>query len=152
MATFRGQDGTVFATGIGGTLAETDEVAEMVSWSLTLPREKLDISVMGDASKKYRLGMKDWSGTIRCRLEYGDATQKTLVDEALVNDPSAFTFRFAIGSTGTATTPRTKAFTPQKYFQGAGYIELSNIGAEISSIDDIEFNIIPAGDLTITWA
>lgn len=182
MATFRGQDGGVFirigtdnntgglpAKGAGpdptarlkpdadadmdgpsGT--EVDAVAEVMSWSLTLPREKLDVSVMGDASKRYRLGMKDWSGTIGCRLDGGDRRQRSLINQALANNPQAFTFVFYVNRDGSGNTSLTNPVDAAKYFRGDGYVELSNVSAELSSIDDVEFNIIPAGDLTIEWA
>ena len=169
MATFRGQDGAVFIAkgdnsqtapfgdsvvpdpAAGGT-GDVHAIGEVMSWSLTFPREKLDISVMGDASKRYRLGMKDWSGTIGCRLDGGDMYQKQLIDQALANNPDIFTFVFYVNRTGAGTTASTNPPESTKYFRGNGYVELSNVGAELSSIDDVEFNIIPAGDLSIEWA
>lgn len=129
MATIRGMDGSVT---VGGSA-----VANVTQWSLTAPREKLDASVMGDSSKTYKLGMKDWSGQVTCRFDYGDTTgQKAILDAALAASPTALAFEFVTESSGTT-------------FSGSAYPELQNAAAALSQIDEIQFNLIPAGDLTV---
>lgn len=131
MSTYRGMDGSV--------QVDASTVAEVVGWTINAPRDRLEDTVMGDASKTYKVAQKDWSGQMEVRFDYGDtAGQKALVDGALANNPAAMAGQFHIDAT--------------KYFAGSFYPVLDEVRADKGEIVGARISIIPAGDLTITWS
>lgn len=130
MATYRGQDGSV--------TVDAGTVLEVKSWTLTVARDLLEDTAMGDTSKTYKAGLNDWSGTIECHLDYGDTTgQKILIDNILASSGSTIALELLIG-TG-------------KKFVGTAVPTSMNTGSELTSISGVSFNFQAAGALSISW-
>lgn len=58
MATFSGNAGQVKLT--------TNQVAEVLEWSLSESANTIDDTVLGDTSMTHKAGLNSWSGSINC--------------------------------------------------------------------------------------
>src|SRR6266850_1468252 len=92
MATYKGEQGYVALS--------TNAVGEIKSWECSLRQDSLDVSVMGDAFRRVRGGIKMGSGRAVAQFDYGDTYQKALADAIFTdNGTTLANARFYIDST-----------------------------------------------------
>ena len=81
MATTTGNDGVITVDGTA--------IVELRGWEVEENADRLEDTVLGDANRTYKAGLKDVRGTIDCRYDKADAGQTPLV----VGDEPALVLR-----------------------------------------------------------
>lgn len=132
MATYQGRFGKV--TRAGAT------VGQVTQWSAQAPRDKVEKRVLGQKSKTYELGQIDFGARVTVEFDKGDSAQSAMLDDCLADNPAAAAYELCVDASGT-----------KKFSISARPILLS-IGAERQNNISAEFELVPAGDLTVDWS
>lgn len=80
MATYEGSNGAVKLLSGSGTATA---VAQVRSWTVTVARDTVEDTAMGDGYRTYKKGLQNWSGTMD--IVYDDSTSAE-VNEAISPD------------------------------------------------------------------
>lgn len=83
MANYQGNNGTVKIKSGSDTLTA---VADVRSWSITVTRDTVESTVMGDDFRTYLKGLQSWSGSME--IVYNDS-ENTIVETAINPDTDA---------------------------------------------------------------
>lgn len=83
MASYEGSNGAVKLLSGSGTATA---VAQVRSWSITIARDTVEDTSMGDSYRTYKKGLQNWSGTMD--IVYDDTTSAE-VNEAISPDTDA---------------------------------------------------------------
>lgn len=83
MASYEGSNGAVKLLSGSGTATA---VAQVRSWSITVARDTVEDTSMGDSYRTYKKGLQNWSGTMD--IVYDDSTSAE-VQEAINPDTDA---------------------------------------------------------------
>jgi hypothetical protein len=130
VATYRGQEGFIALS--------ASTVGEIKTFDVSLRQDSLDVSVMGDEFKRVRGGLKHGSGRASAQFDYGDASQKALVDN-IVSDPGTTlaTARFHIDGT--------------KYIEGDILITEASPKGAYNTIFMLDLTFDFSGQYTVSW-
>ena len=83
MATYKGQDGVFQAIDpVGGTLAS---VSNLKSWEISQESESIETTVMGNTSRTFTTGIKNWTASCEVLYDLDNAVQADLVVGATVD-------------------------------------------------------------------
>jgi len=139
MANYQGTSGSVKLVSGTGTAAA---VADVRSWSVTLTRETVESTAMGDDYRKYLKGLQSWSGSME--IVYNDTSNAELSEAMNPDNDNAVVVDFffdevgAAGSKFTGTVIVTSFAVTNSYdglatatveFQGTGAPTAAKIGS-----------------------
>ncbi len=99
MATIRGEEGSVEFANTGGESGNATVVGTR-SWSLSITKETLDVSVHGDSFRKFVGSMISGSGTVELVYDNAQATQGTFLEDVITTGDTADA-TFELFTTGT---------------------------------------------------
>lgn len=99
MANYQGNNGTVKIKSGSDTLTA---IADVRSWSLTVTRDVVENTAMGDDYRKYLKGLQTWTGSME--IVYTDS-ENAIVDTAMNPDTdNAVTVEFYADAVNTTTS------------------------------------------------
>ncbi len=75
MATHTGSEGTVKL----GTVGSDTAIGEIRSYTITENADTIEDTTMGDTSRTYKVGLKNFSGSVECYFDETDASQDSMV-------------------------------------------------------------------------
>jgi len=116
----------------------SNSVAEIKNWEATPSRRVLDKTVLGNAAEANTLGYPSWSGRAEAHLDYGDAKQKTFIDQVKANtDPSAVALTLVVNEAK----------------QLWGDVVLSNVAitSELGALVMVSFDFTGTGVVSPNW-
>ena len=135
MAFFRGQQGSVKFDDAGVSLST---IASTRSWSLTVEKESLDTTALGDTYRGNVGGLISGSGT--CEVLYtassADETNAFIKNVNSTNDSGAAAFELYLDTSGT------------KKISFAGVITSAEYSATVGEIEVITINFVTNGTIT----
>lgn len=99
MANYQGTSGSVKLVSGSGTAAA---VADVRSWSVTLTRETVESTAMGDDYRKYLKGLQSWSGSME--IVYNDTSNAELSEAMNPDNDNAVVVDFFFDEVGAATS------------------------------------------------
>lgn len=136
MAFYRGQQGSVKFDDAGSAAAA---IASTRSWSMTVEKESLDTTAMGDTYRANVGGLIGGSGT--CELLYtassADETNVFIEHVNTTNDGGAALFELYLDTTGT------------KKISFDGVITSAEYSATVGEIEVITVNFVTNGAITL---
>lgn len=92
MALHRGFDGDIY---IGTTPTKVGQVA---SWTLAMPRTRINAKQLNDKAARYLPGQMDWSISAVIHFDPDDAQHMMLINQAISGTPVPFALRLTDGS------------------------------------------------------
>lgn len=98
-------------------------------------RSEIDVTTLKDASKKFKLGLKD-NGTLQCEQNYDPADVAHQDIRELNDSGEAVNFQLAL-----ATEPPT-------VFGFAGYVSQWSLRADVDNVYKAQFSVRISGDVT----
>lgn len=125
-----------FADNAAVTFA-ANSMGEIKSWTLSATRDLLEDTAMGDASKTYKAGLNQMSGTVGCHLDYGDAEQAEFIDDVVAS--------------GAATLGLTLIASDGKQFWGQVAASGFNVSSDLTAIVGVSFNWQSSTPFAIDW-
>jgi len=129
MATIYGNNGEIKIS--------STAVGEVKSWSLTISRDTIEDTSMGDDSKSFVYGKASASGTIEVHFDDDDSAQGTLRD-AVLNGTTVALDLFTNDSSTTGTD----------YYSLTALITSQDVSVEMDSIESRTYNFTSAGAVT----
>jgi hypothetical protein len=126
MARYHGKQGAVY---IGTTSAAVPTVITMATWSLSMTRDRVDVTSFHDANKQYVQGLSDISGSIS---GFFDDTSDVLYDAAA-----------SAGAVKMYLYPSTTVAT--KYWYGTAFLDFT-INAAVNGAVEISGTFAGASD------
>jgi hypothetical protein len=129
MATIYGNNGEIKIS--------STAVGEVKSWSLTISRDTIEDTSMGDVAKTFVYGKSSASGTIEVNFDDDDSAQGTLRD-AVINGTTVSLDLF----TNTSSTSGTD------YYSLTALITSQDVSVEMDSIESRTFNFTANGAVT----
>jgi hypothetical protein len=129
MATIYGNNGEIKIS--------STAVGEVKSWSLTISRDTIEDTSMGDDSKSFVYGKASASGTIEVHFDDDDSAQGTLRD-AVLNGTSVSLDLFTNNSSTTGTD----------YYSLTALITSQDVSVEMDSIESRTYNFSATGAVT----
>ena len=144
MATIRGEEGSVQFANTGG-VSENDTVLGTRSWSLSITKETLDVSVHGDTFRKFIGSMVSGSGTVELVYDPdlgGTPEQPAFIEDVITTgDTADATFElFTKGSSsGTDSISFTGIITDMEITSTVG--ELVIVSCNFITSDAITSNL-----------
>jgi len=129
MATIYGNNGEIKIS--------STAVGEVKSWSLTISRDTIEDTSMGDDSKSFVYGKASASGTIEVHFDDDDSAQGTLRD-AVLNGTSVALDLFTNASATSGTD----------YYSLTALITSQDVSVEMDSIESRTYNFTSAGAVT----
>jgi len=129
MATIYGNNGEIKIS--------STAVGEVKSWSLTISRDTIEDTSMGDDSKTFVYGKASASGTIEVHFDDDDSAQGTLRD-AVLNGTTVALDLFTNDSSTTGTD----------YYSLTALITSQDVSVEMDSIESRTYNFTSAGAVT----
>jgi hypothetical protein len=129
MATIYGNNGEIKIS--------STAVGEVKSWSLTISRDTIEDTSMGDDSKSFVYGKASASGTIEVHFDDDDSAQGTLRD-AVLNGTSVALDLFTNNSSTTGTD----------YYSLTALITSQDVSVEMDSIESRTYNFTATGAVT----
>jgi hypothetical protein len=129
MATIYGNNGEIKIS--------STAVGEVKSWSLTISRDTIENTSMGDDAKTFVYGKSSASGTIEVHFDDDDSAQGTLRD-AVINGTTVALDLF----TNTSSTSGTD------YYSCTALISSQDISVEMDSIESRTYNFTVNGAVT----
>lgn len=119
MASIVGKDGKV-------RLA-TDAVISIRNWDLTIDRDSLDDSELGDDWRAFRIGIGQWSGSFESGIDPSDTLGQLVLINAILNGTAIAELNLL-----TDDTPATGS---KKGFQGAANFTSLGVGVGFDAIE-----------------
>jgi len=129
MATIYGNNGEIKIS--------STAVGEVKSWSLTISRDTIEDTSMGDDSKSFVYGKASASGTIEVHFDDDDSAQGTLRD-AVLNGTSVALDLFTNASATSGTD----------YYSLTALITSQDVSVEMDSIESRTYNFSATGAVT----
>jgi len=129
MATIYGNNGEIKIS--------STAVGEVKSWSLTISRDTIEDTSMGDDSKSFVYGKASASGTIEVHFDDDDSAQGTLRD-AVLNGTSVALDLFTNNSATSGTD----------YYSLTALITSQDVSVEMDSIESRTYNFSATGAVT----
>jgi hypothetical protein len=129
MATIYGNNGEIKIS--------STAVGEVKSWSLTISRDSIENTSMGDDAKTFVYGKVSASGTIEVHFDDDDSAQGTLRD-AVLNGTTVALDLFTNDSSTTGTD----------YYSLTALITSQDVSVEMDSIESRTYNFTSAGAVT----
>ena len=129
MATIYGNNGEVQVS--------STAVGEVKSWSLTISRDSIEDTSMGDDAKTFVYGKASASGTIEVHFDDDDSAQGTLRD-AVLNGTTATLNLYTADSSTSGTD----------YYTCTAILTSADISVEMDSIESRTFNFTVSGAVT----
>ena len=129
MATIYGNNGEIKIS--------STAVGEVKSWSLTISRDTIEDTSMGDVAKTFVYGKSSASGTIEVHFDDDDSAQGTLRD-AVINGTTVALDLFTNDSSTTGTD----------YYSLTALITSQDVSVEMDSIESRTYNFTSAGAVT----
>ena len=129
MATIYGNNGEIKIS--------STAVGEVKSWSLTISRDTIEDTSMGDDSKSFVYGKASASGTIEVHFDDDDSAQGTLRD-AVLNGTSVDLDLFTNASATSGTD----------YYSLTALITSQDVSVEMDSIESRTYNFSATGAVT----
>lgn len=129
MATIYGNNGEIKIS--------STAVGEVKSWSLTVSRDTIEDTSMGDDAKSFVYGKQSASGTIEVHFDDDDSAQGTLRD-AVINGTTVALDLFTNDSTTTGTD----------YYSLTALITSQDVSVEMDSIESRTYNFSATGAVT----
>lgn len=129
MATIYGNNGEIKIS--------STAVGEVKSWSLTISRDTIEDTSMGDDSKTFVYGKASASGAIEVHFDDDDSAQGTLRD-AVLNGTSVALDLFTNASATSGTD----------YYSCTALISSQDISVEMDSIESRTYNFTVNGAVT----
>lgn len=114
MARYHGKEGQVYVSTSGSTVAVP--VIALSNWSLSLARDRVDVTAFGDVNKTKVQGLAEVSGSAS---GFWDDTEDTLFDAA---DSADGTNMYLYPDAANAEA---------KYWYGTAFLDISEIGAAV---------------------
>lgn len=124
-----------FAGNNGKVVVGSSQVANVVSWDLTVEADELDATCMGSNWGQYITGIRRWSGSLECQWDLTDTSGQKALYDALTGATSVTLYLYTDAS---------------KYFMGRAYITSSTSTVNVSDIETITFDFRGTGTLTYT--
>jgi predicted secreted protein len=138
MASYEGSNGAVKLLDGTGTLTA---VAQVRTWSITVARDTVEDTSMGDSYRTYKKGLQNWSGTMD--IVYDDTTSSevnsavspdtdTVITGEFYPDASVVTTKFAgelIVTSFAITASYDGLVTASVAFQGTGALSAAKYSA-----------------------
>lgn len=129
MATIYGNNGEVKIS--------STALGEVKSWSLTISRDTIEDTSMGDVAKTFVYGKSSASGTIEVHFDDDDTAQGTLRD-AVINGTTATLNLYTADSSTTGTD----------FYTLTALITSQDISVEMDSIESRTYNFSATGAVT----
>lgn len=129
MATIYGNNGEVKVS--------STAVSEVKSWSLSISRDQIEDTSMGDDAKTFVYGKTTASGTIEVHFDDDDSAQGTLRDAVL--NGTTVTLNLYTADSATSGTD---------YYTFTALITSSDISVEMDSIEGRTLNFTATGAVT----
>ena len=126
MATIYGNNGEIKIS--------STAVGEVKSWSLTISRDTIEDTSMGDVAKTFVYGKSSASGTIEVHFDDDDSAQGTLRD-AVINGTTVALDLFTNDSSTTGTD----------YYSLTALITSQDVSVEMDSIESRTYNFTSNG-------
>ena len=126
MATIYGNNGEIKIS--------STAVGEVKSWSLTISRDTIENTSMGDVAKTFVYGKSSASGTIEVHFDDDDSAQGTLRD-AVINGTTVALDLFTNDSSTTGTD----------YYSLTALITSQDVSVEMDSIESRTYNFTSTG-------
>jgi len=126
MATIYGNNGEIKIS--------STAVGEVKSWSLTISRDTIEDTSMGDVAKTFVYGKSSASGTIEVHFDDDDSAQGTLRD-AVINGTTVALDLFTNDSSTTGTD----------YYSLTALITSQDVSVEMDSIESRTYNFTSTG-------
>lgn len=126
MATIYGNNGEIKIS--------STAVGEVKSWSLTISRDTIEDTSMGDVAKTFVYGKSSASGTIEVHFDDDDSAQGTLRD-AVINGTTVALDLFTNDSSTTGTD----------YYSLTALITSQDVSVEMDSIESRTYNFSATG-------
>lgn len=100
MATYQGTSGSVkLKAGSSGTLTA---VADVRSWSVTVTRDTVEDTAMGQDYRTFKKGLSSWSGSME--IVYNDTSDAEVSSALSPEQDEAVTVEFYVDETNAATS------------------------------------------------
>lgn len=126
MATIYGNNGEIKIS--------STAVGEVKSWSLTISRDTIEDTSMGDVAKTFVYGKSSASGTIEVHFDDDDSAQGTLRD-AVINGTSVALDLFTNDSSASGSD----------YYSLTALLTSQDVSVEMDSIESRTFNFTATG-------
>jgi hypothetical protein len=131
MARYHGKSGQVYVSTTGtGTCIP---VVALSSWSISLAKDRVDVTAFGDSNKQKVQGLAEVSGSISGWFDDTEATLFTAADSA--DGTKLYLYPDA-------------ANAPTKYWYGAAFLDISEVGTQV----DGAVSVSASFDANGTWA
>jgi hypothetical protein len=112
-------------------------VGEVKSWSLSISRDTIEDTSMGDDSKTFVYGKASASGTIEVHFDDDDSAQGTLRD-AVLNGTTVSLSLYTADSATSGTD----------YYTCTALLSSTDVSAEMDSIESRTYNFTVSGAVT----
>jgi hypothetical protein len=129
MATIYGNNGEVQVS--------STVVGEVKSWSLSMTRDTIEDTAMGDDNKTFTYGKMSATGTIEVHFDDDDSAQGSLRD-AVMNGTTVTLNLYTADSSTSGTD----------YYTGTALLTSADVSVEMDSIESRTFNFTITGDVT----
>ena len=128
MATHTGSEGTVKLGTVGSDVA----IGEIRSYTITETADTIEDTAMGDASRTYKTGLKNFSGSVECYFDPDDAKQDEMI----------------AGAELTLTVYPEGSSSADQYMSGTVIITSADVNAASDGMVEASFSFQGSGDLT----
>ena len=135
MAFFRGEEGSVsFDNGTGSVGA----VASTTAWSLDITKDTLDVTALGDTSRKNIGSLKSGSGTVDLiyTATSGDDTAEIITDVLTSEDAGDASFNLFLDTSGS------------KKLSFNGVITGTTFSSTVGDLSTVSVSFVTTGDIT----
>lgn len=128
MARYHGKTGRAYVstTGTGAAVA----VIAMTDWSISLARDKVEVTAFGDTNKQYVQGLPDVSGSISGWFDDTETTLYTAADSA--DGCKIYLYPDA-------------ANAPARYWYGPAFLDIGEVATGVTAAVSVSSNFVANG-------